>query len=167
MATLSSPEQGPSLNASPESHNTKLIVSQPAKMIELNRLLDTFDNFSDKISERTGEDRSGDMGGGGQNGVKRDDSKTVSPRDQAIANVPAPAVMQKQLQSHIQKEVQELAAKARHITRANQPGSAHEVNKLYARIRRLNNVLASILEASVDVLKRLFIRVFIDEQPVL
>ena len=42
-----------------------------------------------------------------------------------------------------------------------------EFNKFNKRIRRLNSLIAEILEASYEVLKRLFIRVFIDKQSVI
>jgi len=44
---------------------SKLIVRQPAKMAELNKLLETFENLNARVGERTSEDNSGDMGGGG------------------------------------------------------------------------------------------------------
>ncbi len=168
VSTPSSPEKGLALSNSVET--SKLIVTQPAKLAELNDLLMTFESFSNKVSERTGEDRSGDMGGAGTGGAKRDDSaKGASPRDQAIAAIPTePAVLQKQLQQHIEQEVQLLSKRAKALSASiAKPGNANKVNKLYARIRRLNSLLADILEASYDVLKKLFVRVFVDEQPVI
>lgn len=162
----SSKELGSSLSASPES--AKLIVRQPAKLQELGNLLLTIEGLSQRVSERTGEDRSGDLGSGGTAGTGQgDDGTYVSPRDQAIAAMPAPAVIQKQLEKHIRKEVRELQTRARSIARLSQPGSAYLLTELYSRIRRLNQLLAEILEASVEVLKRFFIRVFIDQQPIL
>ena len=75
--------------------------------------------------------------------------------------------MQKQLEQHIRSEVKKLRKQARTIARIGKPGAAYHLNNLYARIHHLNALLAAILEASYDVLKRLFIRVFIDRQPIL
>ncbi len=169
MSTSSSPETDLALSTSVET--SKLIVTQPAKMRELNDLLMTFESFSNKVSEQSGEDRSGDLGGAGSGtGTKgAAATKGQSARDLAIAAVATdPLVLQKQIQTHIKQEVEVLSKQAKALAHtSNKPGAAHQLNNIYARIRRLNSLLASILEASYDVLKRIFVRVFIDKQPVL
>jgi len=158
------PEQGIS---NPEAQSSKaLIVEQPHK---LEGLLETI-SLLDSISERVGEDKSGDMGDGGGSTGKRDDGSAggQSARDLAIANLADEKVLRKQLAQHIEREVKTLSKQVhRAAKRISKPGNAHKLNELYARIRRLNSLLSSLVEASYDVVKRLFIRVFIDKQPIL
>ncbi len=158
-----SPEKGLT-TVSPVETN-KLIVRQPAKLAELGKLLETFENLNARVSERAGEDSSGDMGGAAMGAGQGDDSQ-ASPRDIAIKNIPPEAVMKEKLAHHIGKEVQKLEKLTRGIARSTKPGAAYKLNQLYARIRRLNSLLAEITEAAYEVLRRLFIRVFIDQQPV-
>lgn len=164
MSTLS-PEHG--LNSTKSIETNNLIVHQPAKMKELGELLTTFENLNQRVSEVGGEDRSGDLGDAGQGAAQSGGVRQISPRDQAIDAIPAPAVIRHQLHEHISQEVKKLRKQARHLGRASRPGSAYRLNELYAKIRRLNALLGDILEASYEVLKRLFIKVFIDRQPVL
>lgn len=158
------PEAAPAAIKSIET--SKLIVRQPTKLAELTSLLETFENLSARVSEKSGEDRSGDMGGGSGGGQG---SAKPSSRDAAIAAMPAAVQQQKRLEKHIRDEIRKLdrQAKLAAMGSISKPGSAHALNDLYAKIRRLNGLLSEILEASVEVLKRLYIRVFIDRQQIL
>ncbi|MCA9370942.1 MAG: hypothetical protein KC680_03205 [Candidatus Peregrinibacteria bacterium] len=162
MPSGSSPDKQAETNDSPETAH--LVVTQPEKF---QGLLDTI-SLMDKVSERMGEDRSGDMGSSGSGAVgssSQGDDNTQSARAQAIANLPELAVMRSDLSSYIQKEIKVLRKQVRRKAyRASKPGSAHQLNELYGKIRRLNSLLSELMEASVDVLKRIFIRVFIDRQ---
>ena len=153
------------IESAPLAPKPVLTVTQPEK---IGSLLDTL-NLIDQMSERIGEDRSGDMGGGkgGQMQAGAGGARTVSPRDQAIASLPSEQVMQTKLAEKIRSEVGMLRIQMRSIPGSSHPGAAFKLNKLYARIRLLNRLLANLFESSVDVIKRLFIRVFIDEQPIL
>ncbi len=148
---------------------SRLIVRQPGKLQELTNLLETFENFSARVSERTGEDRSGDLGGAGAGPAAGGTQGTqgTSTRDLAIQNIPVVAVMQEKLTKHIRQETARLEKLARRVAHSSAPGSAHTLNELYAKIRRLNSMIYDLVEASIEVLKRLFIRVFIDQQPIL
>lgn len=161
----SSLEKGLLSSHSPEG--SKLAVIQPGKVEGLTMFLEEIN----RISETTGEDRSGDWSGSGQGSTgmatTQGGATAVSARDHAIANLPAPARMQKDLEKHIRIEVKMLRKQARAITRLNKPGAAYHLNQLYSRIHHLNALLAEIFEASYEVLKRLFIRVFIDRQTIL
>lgn len=160
-----SPEAGKGMEASVEK-TPALIVSQPKK---LEGLLETL-LLIDKVSETLGEDRSGDLGGSGTGGTAQgdDDHIQISLREKAIANLPATPVMQQQLKAHIAKEVHKLQKEVKHAARrASKPGSAYKMNILYARMRRLNALLAELLEASHEVLKRLYVKIFIDKQTVI
>lgn len=157
------PEKGPKQIESTEAKH--LVVAQPEKF---QGLLDTI-NLMDKVSETMGEDRSGDMGGSGSGsgGQQGDDDDATSVRAQAIANLPSEMVMKKEIGKYIQKEIKTLRKQVRKKAfRASKPGSAHQINEMYAKIRRLNNLFAELMESSVDVLKRIFIRVFIDKQSI-
>jgi len=141
-----------------------LTVTQPEK---IGSLLDTL-NLIDQMSERIGEDRSGDAAGsGGQMQSGSAGARAVSPRDQAIAALPSEQVMQTKLAEKIRTEVSTLRKQIHSIPGSSHPGGAFHLNKLYARIRFLNRLLATLFESSLDIIKRLFIRVFIDEQPIL
>jgi signal transduction histidine kinase len=164
MADLNSSEKA-HMSSSPEkATENRLIVTQPPKMKELGQVLDAIDNLAQRVGERTSEDVSGDLGssGGSAAGQKR-----ASPRDAAIALMPtAPAVLQAELAKHIEQEIKQLERKVSRAGAMSKAGGAYELNELYARIRKLRSLLREILEASVDLLKRLFIKVFIDKQPI-
>jgi len=162
MAQNTAPEQG-GITSPLEQHNA-LVVEQPKKLEGLLEMIDTLNS----ISERLGEDRSGDMGGAGGRAVQQGGATGTSQRDQAIANLPAPTVMRQELKKHIEKEVRTLQKEIqRSARRIAKPGAAYHQNMLYARIRRLNALLASIIETSIEMVQRLFIRVFIDKQQVI
>lgn len=147
----------------PESTEAKhLVVTQPDKF---QGLLETI-SLMDKVSERLGEDHSGDMGGGGSaQGSNQGDDGTTSARAAAIATIPDAPEMRKSLGAYIQKEIKILRKEARKETfRSSKPGSAHHINDLYSKIRRLNTLFVELMETSVDALKRLFIKVFVDKQ---
>ncbi|MBI3331816.1 hypothetical protein HYZ99_02540 [Candidatus Peregrinibacteria bacterium] len=166
MGSLASKETGGS-GGLEKVERSKLIVAQPKQLKELGQILDTIESLSQRVSEGSGEDRSGDMGSAGTMVGAGAGTTGMSPRDEAIAHLPAAAVMQKQLEEHIRKEVKRLNREAKLIAKQGKPGAAYALNNLYARIRRLNALIAELFEASVEVLKRLFIRVFIDKQPVI
>ncbi|OIO54695.1 hypothetical protein AUJ46_02635 [Candidatus Peregrinibacteria bacterium CG1_02_54_53] len=149
----------------PTAPKPVLTVTQPATVTSLLDVL----NLMDQMTERIGEDKSGDgtsTGGRLQTGASGA-VRAASPRDQAIANLPSEQVMQKKLQEKIRTEVRLLRKQIRSIPSSGKPGAAFKLNKMYARIRLLNRLLATLLESSFDVVKRLFVRIFIDEQPIL
>ena len=163
MVQNTAPEHGGLASSTPEQHSA-LVVEQPKKLEGLLEMIDTLNS----ISERLGEDRSGDMGSAGGGATQQGGTTGTSQRDQAIANLPVPAAMRQELKKHIEKEVRTLQREIRRAARRiAKPGAAYHQNMLYARIRRLNALLASILETSIEVVQRLFIRVFIDKQQVI
>lgn len=147
------------------SESQNLVVAQPDKF---QGLLETI-SLMDKVSERLGEDRSGDLGGGGggQASGQQGDQGQQSARAKAIAMLPDEPEMRRQLENYIHKEVKKLRKEIRKKTfRISKKGSAHQLNELYAKMRRLNALLAELMEASLEVLKRFCIRVFIDKQSI-
>jgi len=163
----SGPEKG--LSAPQSAEAPRQITIQPTKSVRvINALMETIETIEavpTRVSEMTGEDRSSDMGGGG--GSAAGQTKRQSPRDKAIANLPSAEVMQRKIAQHIQKEVKELEALAKQAKKTTKPGGAYYLNELYKRIRRLNSLLAELFEASVDVLKRIYVKVFVDKQSVI
>lgn len=159
-------QQGPgsSLEAAPS------VVTQPVKIETGGQLLGSFLEDINKMSENA-PSGPGEQGTAGTSGAMVQtaggSSPAVSSRDEAIANVPTAKVMQKQLEAHIKAEVKKLRKQARTIARINQPGGAYRLNQLYTRIHHLNALLAELFSSSVEVVKRLFVKVFIDKQTVL
>ena len=162
---INSPEKGLVTHRSVET--SKLIVRQPTRLAELNKILDTFDNLNARVGEKTSEDASSDWSGSGTASSSGQGDDGVSPRDQAINAIPSPLLVRQRLEQHIEQEVKKLEREARRMSRSAKPGAAFHLNELYSRIRKLNSLLGRILEAAEDVLRRLFIRVFIDRQPIL
>lgn len=157
-----SPEQAPQSAPTPEERGQAVL--QPGKAEGLAMLVAEINELP---SEALGEDRSGDWSGGGQKAASGGSAgQQTSVRDRAIANMPAPTVMQKRLERHIRTEVKHLRKQARLIIRSRKPGSAYALAQLYAKIRHLNSLLGDLFEASYEVLKRLFIKVFVDKQPI-
>jgi len=141
------------------------MVLQPGKVEGLTAFLEEINKISESLAANPGEQWSGSAGGAMQTS-QQTGAAAVSARDLAIANLPVPEVMQRQLEQHIRVEVKKLRKQAQLIARVGKPGTAYRLNQFYARIRRLNSLLGEILEASYDVLKRLFVRVFVDKQSI-
>lgn len=157
------PERANSLEAG--SNKGTLIVTQPK---HLENILAAIAEV-DRVSEKQGDASSGDWGGtGGGQGQQGDDGKSAAAiaREEAIARIPEPMVMQSALKQHIEQEVKTLRRQAQRLTKSSRPGAAFELSQMYAKIRRLNGMILELFDASIDVLKRLFIRVFIDKQSI-
>lgn|SRR3989338_336367 len=160
-----SPEKAPlSPSNSPE---TKAVVVPPPKAAEAIRaFLEDLNTVKESASDVTGENWSG---GGTSDGTQvsgqQGDART-SARDQAIANLPSPQVMQKNIQKHIQGEVKKLRKQAKKLS-LTQPGAAHHLVQIYAKIHHLNAILGQMFEAGFDMVKRLYIRIFVDRQPII
>ncbi len=167
MPTLkNSPEQSNVQSSSVEQAEGPAVVFQPQKLTEIVEMID----LMGRISERVREDNSQDAGGGGSSGAaakKGQAGSGVSPRDQAIANLPAPLVMQQRLVKHIQKEIDTLASQASGLSNSTKRGAAFALNELYKKIRRLHNLMEEIINASLELIQRFYIAVFIDKQPIL
>jgi len=159
------PERGLDTQKSPEA------VSQPSKALQLEQV-EGLSEFVDQINQikEHASDTAGEQWSGGSGSAKAvattGQQQTTSARDLAIANLPPAKAMQKQLEQHIKEEVKKLRREAKAVTRVGQPGGAHRLTLFYRQIRHLNSLLSAIWDTSVDVVKRLFIRVFIDKQSI-
>ena len=142
------------------------VVIQPAKMEALiaSILEQVGDLPKEQASETPGEQFP--IGTSGSAGAQQAAAKRISLREQAIANLPPAEQMQVKLAVHIQAEVRKLRRQAR-MTALSKPGAAHALNELYAKMHKLNKFLFDLFEASIDIIKRLFIRVFVDRQTIL
>lgn len=165
MNPVPSPEKGTThTESTPEK---QLAVVQPEKFQGLLDMIGSLE-MSESIGDTTSESWSGSSGKSTtatQSGAAQGEQ---SARAQAIANIPDAPEMRKELGDYIQKEIKTLRKEVRRAAfRMYKPGSAHSLNELYSKIRRLNSLFAELMEASVDVLKRLFIRIFIDKQKVI
>ncbi|HLC75556.1 MAG TPA: hypothetical protein VJB82_00330 [Candidatus Peribacterales bacterium] len=141
----------------------QLIVHQPPKLHSLLTLLTDLE----RISEVIREDNAGDLGtsGGSGTGVAGGrGSAGVSFRDQAIQSLPSTEAMRRHLTRHLQHEVRELEKRSARMARSRKKGSAYLLNELYAKIRRIQTLIAELIDAAADVVKRLYIRLFIDHQ---
>lgn len=159
----SSPEKGQ--QSAPSAPERSQSVLQPGKAEGLAMLVAEINALPGETTREDGASDGRTSGSGGM--VTRQGAQQGSgARDHALANLPAPARMQKELQAHIRAEVKELRKQARAVVRLRKPGSAYALSQMYAKIRHLNALLADLFEASYDVLKRLFVKVFIDRQPI-
>ena len=139
-----------------------LVVRQPPKLESLLMMLSDLE----KISEVVREEGSQDLGtGAGSFAAGRGaQGGSVSFRDLAIKALPSTEVMRQRLTHHLQKEVRELERRAGKLARSAKKGSAYLLNELYAKIRRIQSLIAELIEATAEVVKRLYIRLFIDHQ---
>lgn len=149
-----------------EVDNSPGVVFQPQKLTEIVEMIDLMGSISDRVRE----DSSGDMGGGGSGsatGGQATGKKGASPRDIALANLPVPAVMQVRLTKHIRKEMKAIDRQVSALAGSNAKGSAYLINELYKKIRRLHSIIEEIVHASSDMIKRFYVAVFVDKQPVI
>lgn len=157
-----SPEKGLQVAvASPEQGK---IVLQPGKAEGLAMLVAEINELPSE-SSASGPSNDGPASRSAATSTQGAQQGTTA-RDHALANLPAPAAMQRELEAHIRAEVKKLRKQTRLIIRSRKPGSAYALAQLYAKIRHLNALLADLLEASYDVLKRLFVKVFVDKQAI-
>lgn len=146
-------------NAAERSVN---IVFQPQKLKEVVDIIDLMGS----IASRVREDHSRDLGSGAAaTGGQGQGQTGTSARDEAIAKAPPVPIMQKKLVKHLEREIHSMERKARRLARSNSRGSAFLLSELYKKIRRLTSLLGDILRASADVIKRFYVSVFIDHQP--
>jgi len=141
-----------------------LTVKQPPQLRSLLMVLADLE----KITERVSEDRSTDPAGGGAGtgGAGEGHGATAqrSLRAASIQALPPYPVMKRRLIAHLEKEMRRLEREARRIARMTRKGSAHLLTQLYARIRKIQSLIVELVEATTEVIRRLYIRLFIDHQ---
>lgn len=151
-------------SAASSSDVMNLAVRQPPKLEGLMTLLDTLSGL-ERVAEVVREDSSQDMGGAGATaGATAQASSGTSIRTQAIKSLPSTAVMRKRLTNHLQREMKRLERRARGMARSTKKGSAYLLNELYAKIRRIQSLIAELIDAAAEVVRQLYVRLFIDHQ---
>jgi hypothetical protein len=148
-------------SVSEKTENAPSVVFQPPALKEVVEVI----NLMGTVSNRIREDNSGDVPAAGGGAQSSGNQSGTSTRDEAIANAPAIPVMQQKLVEELRKEVAKIEKQAKALKRSGDRGSAFALNELYRKIRRLSNLIAEILQASADMIKRFYVSVFIDKQP--
>jgi len=145
-----------------KEQGVQLTVRQPEKIQSLLFVLADLE----KISEAVSEDRSQDLGGAGASATQAGtgDDAAQSQRQKTLQSLPSTTVMRRNLTTHLQREVRQLERKAKRLARTGKKGSAYLLNELYARIRKLQALIAELVDAAADVVRRLYIRLFVDHQ---
>lgn len=162
MATLStSTERTSESLTTVEQNEAPSIVFQPQKLREVMDVI----NLMGSISDRVREESSQDMGGGSSAGGTAGRTTTISAREQMLANLPEPTVMQIRLTKHIEGEMKKLEVQARKFKHARTPGAAYTLSELFKRIRRFSALIDEIVHATGEIIKRFFVAVFIDKRP--
>lgn len=148
--------------ATGNEQQTAAIVFQPPRLSQIVEIVDVMGNVVESIREENARDlptaSSTAAAGAAQ-------AASVSARDAAIAAAPPVPVMQKKLVKHLKKEVRIIEREVRKLSRSRARGSAYVLSVLYRKIRRLSSLIGEILHASADVIRRFYISVFIDHQP--
>lgn len=136
------------------------VVFQPTKLNEVMEMINFMGNISEKVNEQhavfTGS--SGGSTGGQQ-------ASGSAQRDQILQKLPPAIQMQRKLVKHIDQQITSLEKKAKRISRSRKRGWAYELNQIFSEIHRLAAIAREIMRASAEVVKRFYILVFIDHQP--
>ena len=138
------------------------VVFQPPKLTDLIEVIDLMGT----VASRVREDKSSDLpSAAGPRSGKAGQTQNTSARDAAIAAAPPPAVMQQKLIRHLEQEVSRVEKQAKSLSHSRENGAAFVLAELYKKIRRLTSLITDILQASAEMIKRFYISVFIDNQP--
>ena len=154
-------------NASVENANidrTQVSESVPNQVFQPPQLKDIIDviDLMGTVSSRVREDNIQDLPT-----TKKSSASTttaISAREEAIAKLPEPLVMQQKLIAELESEIAQVEKQARALAKSKKKGSAYLLTELYRKIRRLSSMISSIMDASTDLMKRFYISVFIDRQ---
>ncbi|MEQ1849748.1 MAG: hypothetical protein ABL890_04120 [Candidatus Peribacteraceae bacterium] len=141
---------------------TPNVVYQPPKLKEIVEIIDLMGHVATRVREDNAGDWTGATATASGSGTQQDGS---SARSQAIARAPSIPVMQKELIRHLEKEMRMIRKQAKAVSSSRGRGSAYLLNELYKKLRRLRELARQILGASAEVIKRFYISVFIDRQP--
>ena len=169
VANAANHPEGPQKRESMESKKEKvevktmkLTVKQPERIQSLLTVLSDLESISERVSETADHD----LGSGGPAsagaGSRGDDSQSI--RAQAIKSLPSTSVMRGRLTRHLEHDVRQLERRAKRMARRVGKGSAYLLNELYARIRKIQALIAELVDATAEVVRRLYIRLFVDHQ---
>ena len=153
-----------SADASTDAETAPAIVFQPSKLKEVVDIIDLMGTVALRVREDSSHDL-GAGGGGSSGGNGQQSSGGTSARDEAIAKAPPVPVMQQKLVRHLRTEMQSIEKQAAKLRSSGAPGAAWALNDLFRKIRQLSSLIGEILRASTEMIKRFYISVFIDRQP--
>lgn len=142
---------------------TAAVVFQPPRLSQIIEIVDVMGSVVESIREENARDLPTTTRTAA--GAAAAQTATVSARDAAIAAAPPIPIMQQKLVKHLKKEVRAIEREARKLSHSRAKGSAYLLCILYRKIRRLSSLIGEILHAGADVIKRFYIAVFIDHQP--
>jgi hypothetical protein len=150
--------EAPKTNVTTVAEKAPNVVFQPQKLKEVVEIIDLMGTVASRVREDGGTNPAGTGGG------KAQGQTGTSARDEAIANAPEVPVMQQKLIKQLEQEVRVIQRATRSLARSNRPGAAFLLTELYKKLRRLTALISTIVHASADVIKRLYISAFIDRQ---
>ncbi len=160
--SLSAETPKSTITKSPNAVSDK--VFQPPKLREIVEVIDLMGT----VASRVREDKRGDLpvSGGAATGAGATQTGTTA-RDEAIAKIPTPAIMQQKLVEHIRREVRIVEKQAKKLSKSQSPGSAYMLSELYRKIRRFSSLISELLAASTEMIKRFYVSIFIDRHPII
>ncbi len=166
VANVSPEHSGSSLSTVSESGPA--IVFQPKALKEVVDIIDLMGNVSTRVREDASRDLGGGNGGGssGSQGIGGTKAGKTA-RDEAIAQAPSVIIMQKKLIENVQIEMKTIKKQIQLLSSARGRGSAFHLSQLMSKLRRMSLIVSNLLRASADVIKRYYVSVFIDHQPII
>ncbi|KKR07011.1 MAG: hypothetical protein UT33_C0006G0087 [Candidatus Peregrinibacteria bacterium GW2011_GWC2_39_14] len=112
--------------------------------------------LSEIVSELPPEQKQTSPAGGGTT-HKSHKLTAAQMRAKLLANLPSEKRMKTDISTEIEKEVEELKSKAKSM-RYFGPANYYEMNNIIAKIHELNDILSSLVTATFEMLKSLWLR---------
>ncbi len=111
-----------------------------------------------RVSEVLSGNKDDDKSGGNFTGAKAKAFDPAQIKAQLLTKMPSEKAMRKQIEKEIRKEIDYLHSKAMKMLR--KPGDANyfEMSNILKKIRELKGLLLTLVKASVDSLKTLWLR---------
>ena len=121
--------------------------------VGMNESVETTGKVSEVLKD-SGESK----GDGVKSGGAKGDITVASVRANLLRKIPKESVMKRQIESEIKSEIKYLHRKAMKMVGAPSSMSYFEMSNLVKKIRELKKLLASLVKASFDTLKTLWMR---------
>jgi hypothetical protein len=156
------PNSGPGINRVKEVDSKEikdvsaLGKSAYVEAVGMDETVETTGQVSEVLSST--REQQGDGGSGGQ--AKKDDG-SVDPEElkaKLLKNLPHQRVMKRQIEKEIKKEINYLHGKAMAMVRSPKEMNYFEMNNIVGKIRELRKLLKSIVKASFEAVKGVWLR---------
>jgi hypothetical protein len=124
--------------------------------VGMDESVETTGRVSEVLSDA--REHKGDSAGGTK---AKGDDKTVDPeelRAKLLKTMPSQKVMRKQIEREIKKEINYLHSKAMAMVRSPKEMNYFEMNNIVGKIRELRKLLKSLIKASLDAMKGVWLR---------